>query len=282
MADLILKNTRAVLEMVFSAGDADGTVTVTITGADGTTVQTGSATHQGIVGSGDYTFALNPQSELNSLKVVWSGAWGGVTQSITAYADVVGLNLFSLADLRAFGDQTLNDTTKYPDADLRAARGRITDTFEDVCQASFIPRYGLDVLDASGNGRMWLSHKRVRRIIAASVDGVALSDLTVLKPYPTGRLERTTGTWNGSLNYQNVVVAYEYGWPSPPADISRAAMILARYELVSSDISDRMVSFSNDLGEVRLSVPGTKYPTGIPVVDATLARYDDTDLLPPW
>jgi hypothetical protein len=79
-----------------------------------------------------------------------------------------------------------------------------------------------------------------------------------------------------------VVVAYEYGWPTPPADVSRAAMILARYELVSSDISDRMVSFSNDLGEVRLSVPGNKYPTGIPIVDATLARYDETDLLPPW
>jgi hypothetical protein len=249
-----------------------------VTGADGAAIQSGSAT---ALGSGDYTFGLNPLSELNSLTVVWSGTWSGVAQSITAYADVVGANLFSLADLRNFGDKTLANATTYPDADLRAARGRITDMFQDITQSSFIPRYARDVLDGTGTCRIWLSKKRVRRIIAASVDGVALSDLTILKPYPTGRLERTTGTWgSGYRNWQNVVVAYEYGWPAAPPDISRAAMILARYELVSSDISDRMVSFSNDLGEVRLSVPGNKYPTGIPIVDATLARYDETDLIP--
>jgi hypothetical protein len=280
MAELILKNTRATLEMVFSAGNADAAVTVTVTGADGASIQSGSAS---ALGGGDYTFGLNPLSELNSLTVAWSGTWSGVAQSITAYADVVGANLFSLADLRAFGDKQLANITTYPDETLRESREQITDDFEDICQCSFIPRYGRDVLDGTGNCRIWLTHKRVRRIISASVDGVALSDLTILKPYPTGRLERTTGTWgSGVLNSQNVVVAYEYGWPSPPAGISRAAKTLARYELVSSDISDRMVSFSNDLGEVRLSVPGNKYPTGIPIVDATLARYDETDLLPPW
>jgi hypothetical protein len=280
MAELILKNTRATLEMVFSAGNADAAVTVTVTGADGAAIQSGSAS---ALGSGDYTFGLNPLAELNSLTVVWAGTWSGVAQSITAYADVVGANLFSLADLRAFGDKVLANATTYPDADLRATRGRITDKFEDRCSCSFVPRFARDVLDSTGNCRIWLSRKRVRRIISASVDGVALSDLTILKPYPTGRLERTTGTWgSGWNNWQNVIVSYEYGWPSPPADISRAAMTLARYELVSSDISDRMVSFSNDLGEVRLSVPGNKYPTGIPVVDETLHAYDETDLLPPW
>jgi hypothetical protein len=278
MAELILKNTRATLEMIFSAGNADAAVTVTVTGADGASIQSGSAT---ALGSGDYTFGLNPLSELNSLTVVWSGSWGGVAQSITAYADVVGANLFSLADLRAFGNKGLANATTYPDADLRAARGRITDMFEDRTGCSFVPRYHRDTLDGTGNCRVWLLKKRVRRIIAASVDGVALSDLTILKPYPTGRLERTSGTWgSGWSNWQNVVVAYEYGWPAAPADISRAAMTLARYELVNNDISDRMISMSNDLGEVRFSIPSAKYPTGIPVVDATLAAYDETDLIP--
>jgi hypothetical protein len=279
-ASQILKGTNALLEQVFSAGDATGNVTVTVTRADGTTLSTGTATHGTV---GQYTYVVAPQTELDYLTVTWSGTWGGVVNTITSYAEIVGGVLFPLSDLRSFGDQVLSDTVKYTDETLRESREQITDDFEDICQCSFIPRYGRDVLDGTGNCRIWLTHKRVRRIISASVDGVALSDLTILKPYPTGRLERTNGTWgSGVLNSQNVVVAYEYGWPSPPAGISRAAKTLARYELVSSDISDRMVSFSNDLGEVRLSVPGNKYPTGIPIVDATLSRYDETDLLPPW
>jgi hypothetical protein len=278
-ASQILKGTNALLEQVFSAGDATGNVTVTVIRADGTTLSTGTATHGTV---GQYTYVVAPQTELDYLTVTWSGTWGGVVNTITSYAEIVGGVLFPLSDLRSFGDQALSNATTYPDENLREARERITDMFQDVCSCSFIPRYQRDTLDGTGNCRLWLTRKRPTRIINATVDAVVISDLTILKPYPTGRLERTTGIWSTGIPRQNVIVSYEYGWPSPPADISRAAMILARYELVSSDISDRMVSFSNDLGEVRLSVPGNKYPTGIPIVDATLARYDETDLLPPW
>lgn len=280
MISQILKNTAATLQVTFSVGDASGSVTVTVTRADGTAIATGAATtHPGPVGV--YTYALAPQTELDSLTATWSGTFGGVVQSVQTFAEIVGGYLFTLSDIRAFGDRTLANSTTYPDADLREARERITDMFQDVTQTSFVPRYARDTLDGTGTSRIWLLRKRPRRIIAATVDGTTLSDLTILKPYPTGRLERTTGLWGtGILNRQNVTVSYEYGYSSPPADISRAAMTLARYELVSSDISDRMISFDNDLGSVRLSVPGRNYPTGIPIVDATLARYDETDLIP--
>lgn len=276
MSELILKNTQGTLEMIFSAGDVtSGNVAVTVTGADGSTVSSGNAAHQGSGGSGDYTYTLPPQSELNSLTVTWSGTWG-VAQSLQSFAEIVGQNLFTLADLRAFGDRGVSNTTTYPDTMLRDARNRITDFFEQICGTSFIPRYQREVLDGSGLNYIFLSKKRPRRIISCTVDGTAI-DLTKVSAYSSGRLD---WGWNGYWNpgWQNVVVAYEYGYPNVPPPISRAALVLARYDLVSNDLSDRMVSFDNDLGSVRLSVPGMNYPTGIPVVDATLAQYQETEL----
>jgi hypothetical protein len=272
VAEHILKNTSATLRITFSAGDADAGVTITVTRADGTAIATNAATTDS--GVGVYTYVLPVQSELDSLTAVWTGAWSGITQSITTYAEIVGGTLFTLADLRAFGDKALVSPTTYPDTDLRAARDRITDLFERVCRASFIPRFYRETLDASGNLRMWLSKKRVTRLISVTVDGTA-QDLSLISVYNTGRIERDA--WFSSSNRRSVVVAYEYGWPSPPPDIQRAAMTLARYELVTNDISDRMIAFENDLGSVRLSVPGRNFPTGIPIVDATLARYDETE-----
>jgi hypothetical protein len=277
-ASQILKNTNALLEQAFSAGDATGNVVVTVTRGDGTQLSTGNATHTGIVGSGTYTYTVAPQTELDYLTVVWAGTFGGVAQSITSYAEIVGGLLFALSDLRAFGDRTLADVTTYPDEDLREARERITDLFETVCGVSFIPRYARDTLDGYDSWNLDLYHNRPRRIIAASINGTVLSapEIAAISLYPSGRICRqpTQTSWWGPTR-QNVVVAYEHGWTSVPSDIARAALVLARYELVSNDLSDRMVGFDNDLGSVRLSVPGRNYPTGIPVVDATLARYDE-------
>ncbi len=281
-ASQILKNTVATLEVTFSVGNADGAVTVTILRADGSTLVAGGATTQ-TGGAGRYVYSLAAQSELDSLTATWTGTFGGAAQSVQTFAEVVGGYLFPLADLRAFGDKVLANATTYPDADLRAARERITDMFQDICGVSFIPRYEREVIDGTGSTRLWLKRKRVSRIIAASANGTAITgaDLTALKPYPTGRVERpVVWPWPSLSSLQNVTVAYEHGWPSPPADIARVGMVMARYDLVSSDISDRMISFDNDLGSVRLSVPGRNFPTGIPIVDATLARYDETDLIP--
>jgi hypothetical protein len=275
-ASQILKNTNATLEVTFSIGNADAGVTTTVKRADGTTLTSGAATQT--APTGHYTFTLAPQAELDSLTVTWAGTFGGTAQSVQTFAEIVGGYLFPLADLRTFGDQALASSTSYPDAVLRQAREEITDFFERVTECSFIPRYGRETLDGNGSTRLWLDKKRVNRLIGITVDGVALSapELALVYPYSTGRIERDAA-WSWSTR-QNIVVSYEYGWPSTPAAVQRAALILARYQLVSNDISDRTISFANDLGTVRLSVPGMDYPTGIPVVDATLDRYDELDI----
>lgn len=277
-ASQILKNTVATLEVTFSVGNADAAVTVTITRADGTTLVSGGATTA--QGAGRYTYALAPQAELDSLTATWTGTFGGTAQSVQTFAEILGGYLFAIADLRAFGDQAIT-AAKYPDADVRETRNRITDMFEQVCGCSFVPRYARDTVDGTGTELIRLFHGRVSRVISATVDGTALTvpELALVAVRPSGVLFRKSGVWTWGYGGRNVVVAYEHGWPTAPPDISRAALTLARYELVSNDISDRMVAFSSDLGDVRLSVPGTKYPTGIPIVDATLSRYTEPEML---
>jgi hypothetical protein len=75
-----------------------------------------------------------------------------------------------------------------------------------------------------------------------------------------------------------ISVSYEYGISPPPADVKRAALLRVRDLLVSvsSGIPDRAVSFQvNDMGTYQLATAGRAgFETGLPEVDAILARYD--------
>lgn len=274
MVDLVLKNTQATLEVTFTSA-ADGTVTVTTTKGDGSNGPGGNATRDGATSR--YTFVLAPQAEVESFVVKWAGVWGGVAQSVETRVDVVGAQLFALSEARAFDNRALQSTSLFPDAALRVARASVTDFFEECCNVSFVPRYARETIDGNGDTRLRLSKRRVRKLLSVSIDGVALSapDLAALKLYDWGRLVREGGWSEGA---RNVAVSYEHGWASVPAAIRRAALVLSRHELVVSDHSDRMIAVSNELGTVRMSVPGRDYPTGIPVVDAALARYDEHEL----
>lgn len=265
----VLKDTQATLSILFSGGDADGAVSVSAKNALGSEVAAGTATPD--AGDGAYTWALPPQSDVGKLTVSWSGKWSGIDQTIRGRVEVVGAFLFTIAQLRAFGDQALKDETAYPAAVISDARARITDSFEQICGKSFVPRYSLDDLRGiKYQSHIWLKHLQPTKILSCLVDTKDLSSqLADLTFSATGKV-----LWkNGSFNGRTVRIGYEYGYDYPPSDISRAAMVLARYELVTADVSDRMIAFTSDLGTVRMSVPGRDYPTGIPLVDSTLNRY---------
>ena len=54
------------------------------------------------------------------------------------------------------------------------------------------------------------------------------------------------------------------------------AMMLARSILVPSNIDDRALTFSDELGTRTLAVPGGRFgSTGIPEVDAAIAQYGE-------
>lgn len=282
----VLVNTQAVLTMTFSAGNSEDDVTVKITDANGvdqTPVDDVALAIEDEVGG--YSFTLAPQSELTQLTVDWTGKWGGKSQSLSDEVEVVGGVLFSVEQLRRFGDRALA-SAKFTDQVIIDARTAVTDFFEHECKTSFIPRYSRDVIvrhHHNGHGRsrhaLWLSKKRIQRIISATVNGSALDagQLDDIVIEDTGRLHRTSG-WVSSTP---IVVEYVYGHVQPPPKVVDAAMTLARYELVNNDISDRTVMLTNELGTIRLSTPGANYPTGLPVVDAILARYDESAPMEP-
>lgn len=278
----VLKNTRATLAVTFSGGAADAAseegesdVRVVATTADGTEITAAGGENTSADGTteGRYTWPLPPQADVAEITVAWTGKWGGVEMTVETEVAVVGANLFTVSQLRAFNDAELNSETKYPTEVLIQKRSDIRRFFEDECGVSFVPCYRRVTLDGSGRRELLLPSRRVTKLLAAEVDGTALTaeELEDVVVVSRGELRRPSA-W--TADYQNVTVAYEHGYTTPPASIVEAALILARLTLVSRDISDRALSVSSDLGTVRLSVPGEKYRTGIPVVDSALIAYD--------
>ncbi|HVS85654.1 MAG TPA: hypothetical protein VHD91_08475 [Gaiellaceae bacterium] len=278
-----LTNTSSELEVTLDAGNADGAVTATVRDATGTQIATGAATLDENT-AGRYTFALAPRADVATVTTTWSGTWDGVAQSFETVDEIVGTLLFTLGELRAFDDKKLSDTSAYPDALLAAERDAVTDFFEQVCNVSFVRRYQRDELDGAWQRNLWLMKRRPNKILSVACDGVAFSqdDIDALTLYESGRVYRSTPWPFNPVAPRNTVVAYEHGWQRPPLTIKRAALILARYELVASDIGDRTISVNTELGAVRLSVPGPNYPTGIPIVDKALEEHDSSSVIEAW
>jgi hypothetical protein len=276
----ILKNTQATLSVVFSSGYADAAVTATVTNPLGSVVSTGAATKDN-GNTGRYTYVLPPQVDVASLTITWSGAFGGVTQSLQFYLDIVGAVLFTIADARAFGKTTdLSNATTYPDQMIADARARVTDLFRRYCGVSFIPRYDHWQFDGRFQEALYIPNaKRVSKLLSVTINGVALSapDLALCVLQPSGILYRSAsyyGFWS-SWQRNSIDVEYEHGWQQPPPQISHEALVTVWAELTTSQLADRFLTFQNEFGITRMSTPdwSAGRPTGIPRVDAVLNAY---------
>lgn len=257
-----------------------GSVTVTITDGAGVIVSTGAATK---VSTGQYTYSLAAQSALGPLAAVWAGS-----ASITTYPEVVGAPLFALADLRA-SDPSFSDTGKWPTGLLSASRDAVTDEFARITGRSFIPRGNSFTASIDSTGRLLLPDVDVQAIVSASLNGTSV-DVSTLTVDPVGLVKGVPkpvrslwgSVWAGELSslvYTPGVftVTYLYGYQQVPADVYRAAIQRGRYLLSSntSGIPDRATSFQAvEGGTFTLATPGAgPWQTGIPDVDAVLARY---------
>jgi len=273
-SDHILVNTQATLEITFTSGDATGDVTYIVTDAAGATVASGTATNE--TEPGRYTFLLAPQATVAELSIAWTGTWNSAVQTLTTTAEIVGAYLFNISEARAYDKGALASDTVYTDEAIRTARVGITDFFRQVTGMSFVPRYGRTVLDGDGGPELKVPASNLSEILSATVNGTALtpSELAEVTVYPEGILYRAAGWARSSTSRRrNITVGYEYGHHQAPWDIHEAALMFLRYVMVPSDVSDRTITWTNELGTFRQAVPGEKYPTGIPAVDAALSRY---------
>lgn len=277
MADSrILVGAPATLTAVFyDGGEAPvdpGTVTVTITRADGTAVATSAATTG--TGAAARTYQLPAQIRLDHLTAVWTASAGA--RQVTTRHEIVGGFYADLAEIRAL--DALTSTTKYPVELLDVARRQAEDRFEQATGVAWVRRHAREVLSGNGAARLVLSHRPPRSLIGATVDGVVSADLTLFRLYDEGLIERAAGaTWpkESAGGGGNVVVEYVHGYDAPPADLKQAFLTYVRYLLLDtrSRIPDRATAMSTEFGTIQLA-SSTSRATLIPEVDAILTAYD--------
>lgn len=284
MTTQILRGTSATLSATWEVDGAvvdPGEVTVTITRADGTAIVTDAATEGTGAAARTYQLTASDTALLDRLTATWgSPALGTMTTEV----EVVGDLLFTVAQARAFGDKALAKTGAYPAADIEAARARITDTLQSICGVAFVPRYTREVLNGPGLDTLFLSTTRL--LAVRSVETRSGSTWT---PWDAGTVAALPfEAWGqivseGSLfdaGRRNIRVGYEHGYERCPEEIRRAALILARNQLVESNFSDRATGYSSAEGTFSIGQAGTQQNqfsafryTGYPEVDAILNRY---------
>lgn len=128
-----------------------------------------------------------------------------------------------------------------------------------------------------GDGTEWLrlDNRWPTSITSVTVDGTALSAGVIAEMVVDRRtgMVRYSGGWTADAD---ILVTYAYGKTAPPTDLKEAAMLLVRARLGRTrngvpDRAERYVPDGNG-GTYILSNPSATR-TGIPDVDAVLARY---------
>jgi hypothetical protein len=248
-----------------------GTVTVGITRADGTVlVAAGAATSGTSTAPRTYNLTTTHTALLDRLLVTWTSTLKG---TLVSYVEVVGGFLFGIAEARAL--KPLDSVTNYTTAAIIDMRTTVEQALEEECGVAFVPRYTRETVNGPGTMTLLLKWPKVTAIRSALVGTTTLTstDLAAL----TYGLGGVVGGYAWTAGIGNLTVGYEHGYPTPPAEIRRAALTLAKMWLVGqrSPIDDRAITFNTtDGGTYSLAVPGRNGSHfGHPDVDIAVDRY---------
>ena len=165
-------------------------------------------------------------------------------------------------------------------------RARITDDFAEILGFQPVPRFRRATVDGDGLWSVLLPDLKCHRLISVSVNGVAQSvaSYTLRR---SGVLEATSnyvasGTFTAGR--RNVAVEYVAGDERVDPATARAALIVAKSQLVRTDVTDRATSLAGpEGGTTFLSTPGrvsggmTNW-YGLPQVDSVLERRSQRGL----
>ncbi len=276
---LILRDVAETISVTIYSGetgtDADGAVTIGIVDAAGTTV-VASGTSTTSAGSGVYTYALPAQSNLKELTATWTGTWGSA-MSFTTHHEVIGDFYTTPAEVRGM-DSISGETATFPAADVVEAIAYATRIIDDYCGVSFGQRYHRDVLNGTDSQVIKVTKMFPTTLLAASVDGTALSasKISDVALFGNGEMARKADVWAYTSPGNKVVIEYEAGvTSSAPPDSRWAAKTLARYHLLEqvSRIPDRAISVQSEIGQIQLAQPGMNRPTPLPDVNVVLNRH---------
>ena len=276
----VLRYSAEDLEVTFYSAEtatnvSTGSMTVGIVDEAGRVV-TSAGTSTTTSSTGVYKYTLQAQSDLKRLTATWSGTFGTAMEFTTQH-EVVGGVYATPIEVRNM-DSINGESSTFPTADLVQATTWAEAVIDDYCGTSFVYRYERDVLNGTGNDTIKLSRMFPRKIIAASIDGVALTsdEINNIALHDSGVIVREDDIWEFTTPGKKVVIEYEAGVDkTPPPDISWATRTLARYHLIEqvSRIPERALSISSEFGNIALSQPSMSKPTPLPDVNVILNRH---------
>jgi hypothetical protein len=230
----------------------------------GATIATGrTVTNLGAPNVGQVTADLTAAdcALLDVIEATWKD---GATVRAVTHHRIVGGFMFSRTDLQA-----LDAMSQFSPAQLDDARDRVTDLFEHCTGMSWCTQFDLWSTSLIGSDVIAVGYRPIRSVRSITVDGttVALADVEV---------NADAGVLFDHWFHGVIEVGVEHGMDRPPADLRKAALVAARYDLLgdTSGVSPRARSLSNEFGNINYATAGKDYPTGLPDVDAALARHD--------
>lgn len=268
----LLRGTSAELRFDLTVGGepkaADEAPTVTVRRENGEAI----VTDQPATGSeGAYSLILTPTQTalVDALTATWEAKVAGAVQTFTTHHEIVGAYLTGISAIQSVLPKGVTAT----DEEIVEARNLAEQWLETACHVAFRPRYAREDLDGSGHNKQLLGRPRLIAIREVTVGGEAV-DLEGLKGYPSGVIW-AVGPW--PVGAQNVSVAYEHGFGTPPAQVSRAAVRLARHFIVEdpSDYDERASSMSTDEAHYTFITPGMRGAiTSIPEVNVVIEQFE--------
>lgn len=284
MSTTLLTNTGASLTQTFFSGettiDATGSVTVAASNLAGVTVAgAATATHVGAANSGAYEWALAAVAAPDLIKVVWSGTFGGVAQSLTSYVEIVGGFYISIYDLRHSDDQMgsaaaakpISNTTSWPLATLILARQEAENEAMRIMGHSCVARASaLRLVSVKGVLHPRFAFLRSVRAATLVIDNTVVS-------VASWRIEGEDANriWCGLADGTAVDVIIEHGEDRVLDAISRACLVRARHALArtGSKLPDTTERFTTtEFGTIFLARPGS-LSTGNDSVDAIYGAH---------
>lgn len=277
MQQVLINTPATVKETWYEDGVASdpGTVTVTVTRADGTEIVTDAATTPVAAFTGDsalkaraYNLSIASNALLGPLALTWESATLG---TLTSYVEVVGGFYFSIAEFKArYSDNPKAQSLTA--AEIATARSAAEDIIEHETRRSFVPRAKILNLSGANLVRASVPIYHLRAVDSITIDDEVQTDVSTYR-VAAGGLYRTTSFPSG---VSNVRVQVSYGLDSPPPRIKEAAMTLAYHRAVKGPIDDRATSIpaGEAGGTITLLTPGVGAAiTGIPEVDSAILSY---------
>lgn len=240
----LVAGTSSVLSWQQIGGDGEpadpGTVTVTVTRADGTALATDAATTGSTTAARNYTLSAALTATLDRLSVVWKAS--GVTLATTE-VDVVGAPCFSNAELRT-AETSLANESKFTPAILSLARLQVETFFEQITGRRFTPGYHYATIPGAPGYNLVLPHVELRSVRSAillddpsstATETLAAGELAAIPANASGIATRYTNTWDARW----VRLGYVHGYVTCAPDVKRQMMRLTR-ELVLNEKSGQI------------------------------------------